>query len=96
MIIELEIKKTNDNKVILNDTSPFQTDFIIFCCKKKFIHPKVLYIDGRKMERPWWFNVYKLILDGLKYLLKRDKQSILSAYPRCNYSMNIRKYLNNN
>ena len=98
LIIKIEVKKTNSNRVILNDTLPFQTDYIIFCSKKIFEHPKVLYIDGRKIKKKSWIDKLVEDLDKSKQLAKqgKDDDDIIRAYPRPNYSMSIKKYLEEN
>ena len=90
LIIELEVKKTNSNVVILNDTAPFHTDYIIICSKKKLKHPRVLYINGRTVKKEAWVDKYVQLIDKAKQLAKQGKQSMLRAYPRPNYSMVIK------
>lgn len=89
--IKIEVKKTDTNRIMLNDTIPRKGVFYVIILSK---HEKVLFIEGDKLvENDQWYIEYKKKVDELKDFVKKHRSGCLDAYPRPNYSICVNRFL---
>ena len=90
--INIEVKKTDGNRVIFNDTCPCKDIYyIIFCTKNK----KILFVNGSQfLKNSSWINEYNFEITKIKdkYARGENKKKLsgcMSVYPRPTYSADI-------
>ena len=85
----LELKKTDSGIIMLNDTLPkCDTHYIIISTK----YEKVINLRGSDFNPDQWIEYDKMIKElRLKY--RSTSESIISAFPRPNYSVKVTSFL---
>ena len=106
--LNIEIKKTDSNTIIFNDTCPNdQTFYIVFHTGKEYkrestanILPQMLFLNGSEflVGCEDWLPAYIQEMERLKNTYGRgqgasDLGGIMRVYPRPNFSANISKFL---
>lgn len=101
--LDIEVKKTDSDKVLFNDTCPSKNIFyIIFCTtkKKKKYSPQMLFVNGMEFLEGTeeWQPKYQQKIKEIKdeFCLGENKKKlagILEAYARPNYKCNISTFL---
>jgi hypothetical protein len=92
----LEIKKTNTNKVIFNDTCPLPSAYyVVFITKEN--KEQLLFVKGNEfIQDSPWINEYAIEINAIKdkYARGENKQKgTMEVYPRPTYSANISKFI---
>jgi len=105
---DLEVKKTDNNEIIFNDTCPNENiEYIILHTGKHYktkddIPPQIIWINGGIfIENATWLLEYKRIMEELKNKYGRGENGsrhmpgMIQVYPRPNYSANISTLIHN-
>lgn len=105
--LDIEVKKTNTDKIIFNDTLPCVNIYylIVVTGKKRkngeyIIKPQMLFVNGSVfLESSPWVLEYQREINSLKNKWgrgenKKNNQGCMTVYPRPNYSASIEFLLN--